>query len=65
LFLLEEAVIDAQENLALKEGQEPDLQKIEPSCQKSFDEGKFIRTLMHKLPILSTITYAGIMGMVS
>jgi hypothetical protein len=39
--------------LAPKEGQEPDLPEIEPSCYKSFDEGKFILPLMHKILILS------------
>jgi hypothetical protein len=51
--LLEEAVTDVPETLAPKEGQEPDLPEIEPSCYKSFDEGKFILPLMHKILILS------------
>jgi hypothetical protein len=56
MFLLEEAVIGVQENLATEEGQEPDLTEIEPSCHESFDDGKFILPLMHKLPTLSTST---------
>jgi hypothetical protein len=55
-FLLEEAVIDVQENLAPKEGKEPNLSGIEPSCHESFDEGKFILPLKHKIPILCTTT---------
>ena len=32
------------------------LPEIEPSWNESFDEGKFILPLMHKIPILSTTT---------
>jgi hypothetical protein len=53
-FLQDEAGSDIPEPVALEEGQEPDLPKIELACHKSFDEGKFILPLMHKLPILST-----------
>jgi hypothetical protein len=47
---------DPLENVAPEEGQEPNLPKIELSCQESFDEGKSILPLMHKLPTLSTTT---------
>jgi hypothetical protein len=53
LVLLEEAATDVPKTLALEEGQEPDLPEIEPSCHKSFDEGKFNLPLMHKIYILS------------
>jgi hypothetical protein len=43
-------------NVAPEEGQEPDLPEIELWCQESFDEGKSILPLMHKLPTLSTTT---------
>jgi hypothetical protein len=45
---------DPPESVAPEEGQEPDLPKIELSCQERFDEGKSILLLMHKLPTLST-----------
>jgi hypothetical protein len=54
LFLQGEQGFDPPENIALEEGQEPDLSEIELSCQESFDEGKSILPLMHKLPTLST-----------
>jgi hypothetical protein len=47
---------DPPENVAPEEGQEPDLPDIELSCQESFNEGKSILPLMHKLPTLSTST---------
>jgi hypothetical protein len=56
LVLLEEALSDVLKPLAPEEGQEPDLPEIEPSYHESFDEGKFILPLMHKIPILSTTT---------
>ena len=56
LVLLEEAVTDVPEPVAPEEGQELDLPEIELSCHESFDEGKFILPLMHKIPILSTTT---------
>jgi hypothetical protein len=37
-----------------EEGPEPDLPEVDLLCQESFDEGKSILPLMHKLPILST-----------
>jgi hypothetical protein len=43
-------------NVAPEEGQEPNLPEIELLCHESFDEGKFILPLVHKLPILSTTT---------
>jgi hypothetical protein len=42
--------------VAPEEGQEPNLPEIELPCHESFDEGKFILLLMHKLSILSTTT---------
>jgi hypothetical protein len=56
LVLLEDAVTGVPEPSAPKEGQEPDLLEIELSCHESFDEGKFILPLMHKIPTLSTTT---------
>jgi hypothetical protein len=56
LVLLEEAGTDDPEPVAPKEGQEPDLSEINLLCQESFDEGKSILPLMHKLPISSTTT---------
>jgi hypothetical protein len=53
-FWLEEEGSDPPEFIALEEGQEPDPSGI--LCQESFDEGKSILPLMHKLPILSTTT---------
>jgi hypothetical protein len=47
---------DFPEPIAPEEGKEPDLPEIELPCQESFDEGKFILHLMHKLSILSTTT---------
>jgi hypothetical protein len=54
LFLQGEEGTDPPESVALEEGHEPDLPEIELSCQESFDEGKSILPLMHKLPTLST-----------
>jgi hypothetical protein len=45
---------DSPEIVAPEEGQDPDLPEIDLSCQESFDEGKSILPLMHKLPTLST-----------
>jgi hypothetical protein len=55
-FLQDGEGSDPPEPVAPEEGQEPDLPKIELTCQENFDEGKFILPLMHKLPILSTTT---------
>jgi hypothetical protein len=55
LFLLEAGTVDP-EPVAPEEGPEPDLPEVDLLCQESFDEGKSILTLMHKLPILSTTT---------
>jgi hypothetical protein len=54
--LLEEAGTIDLEPIAPEEGSEPDLPEVDLLCQESFDEGKFILPLMHKLPILSTTT---------
>jgi hypothetical protein len=54
--LLEEAVTVDPEPVAPEEGSEPDLPEVDLLCQESFDEGKSILPLMHKLPILSTTT---------
>jgi hypothetical protein len=54
LFLQDKEGSDPPKIVAPEEGQEPDLPKIELSCQESFDEGKSILSLMHELPILST-----------
>jgi hypothetical protein len=56
LFLLEEEGSDPPEFVTPEEGQEPDPSEIDLSCQESFDEGKSILPLMHKLPTLSTTT---------
>jgi hypothetical protein len=50
-ILLDEAVVDTLETLALEEGQEPDLPEVDPLYHENFGEGKFILPLMHKLPI--------------
>jgi hypothetical protein len=55
-FLLGEEGSDPPEIVAPEEGQEPDLSEIDLSCQESFDEGKSILPLMHKLPTLPTTT---------
>jgi hypothetical protein len=60
--LLEEARTVDPEHVASEEGPEPDLPEVDLLCQESFDEGKSILPLMHKLPILSTTTLAGISG---
>jgi hypothetical protein len=44
------------ELIAPEEGPEPDLPEVDLLCQESFDEGKSILPLMHKLHILSTTT---------
>ena len=56
IVLLEEAGIVDPEPVAPEEGPEPDLPEVDLLCQESFDEGKSILPLMHKLPILSTTT---------
>jgi hypothetical protein len=55
-FLLGEEGSDPPEIVAPEEGQEPDLSEIDLSCQESFEEGKSILPLMHKLPTLPTTT---------
>jgi hypothetical protein len=54
MFLQSEEGSDTLEIIALEEGQESDLPEIELSCQESFDNGKSLLPLMHKLPTLST-----------
>jgi hypothetical protein len=54
MFLLEEAGTTDLEPVNPEEGLEPDLPEVYILCQESFDEGKSILPLMHKLPILST-----------
>jgi hypothetical protein len=54
--LLEETGTVDPEHIASEEGQEPDPSEINLLCQESFDEGKSILPLMHKLPISSTTT---------
>jgi hypothetical protein len=56
MFLLEEAGTADPEPVAPEEGSEPDIPEVDLLCQESFDEGKSILPLMHKLPILSTTT---------
>jgi hypothetical protein len=56
LSLLEEAGTVDPEPVAPEEEPEPDLPEADLLCQESFDEGKSILPLMHKLPILSTTT---------
>jgi hypothetical protein len=51
---LEEAGAADPEPVAPEEGPEPKLPEVDLLCQESFDEGKSILPLMHKLPILST-----------
>jgi hypothetical protein len=53
-FLLEEAGTVDLEPVTPEEGPEPDLSEVDLLCQESFDGGKSILPLMHKLPILST-----------
>jgi hypothetical protein len=53
-ILIEEAGAADPEPVAPEEGPEPDLPEVDLLCQESFDEGKSILPLMHKLPILST-----------
>jgi hypothetical protein len=55
-FLLGEEGSDPPEIVVPEEEQEPDLFEIDLSCQESFDEGKSILPLMHKLPTLPTTT---------
>jgi hypothetical protein len=62
-ILLDEAVVDTPETLALEEGQEPDLLEVDPLYHENFGEGKFILPLMHKLPMFSTTTQSRKMGM--
>jgi hypothetical protein len=52
-FLEEAGTVDP-EPVAPEEGPEPELPEVDLLCQESFDEGKSILPLMHKLPILST-----------
>jgi hypothetical protein len=54
--LIEEAGTVDPEPVAPEEGPEPNLPEVDLLCQESFDEGKSIFPLMHKLPILSTTT---------
>jgi hypothetical protein len=56
LLVMLEVVTDVPEPISLKEGQETDHPEKEPSCHESFDEGKFILPLMHKIHILCTTT---------
>ena len=56
IFLLEEEGSDPSEFVAPEEGQEPDPFEIDLLCLESFDEGRSVLPLMHKLPTLSTIT---------
>jgi hypothetical protein len=56
MFLLEEAGTADPEPVAPEGGPKPDLPEVDLLCQESFDEGKSILPLMHKLPILSTTT---------
>ena len=52
-FLEEEGTADP-DPVAPEEGSEPELPEVDLLCQESFNEGKSILPLMHKLPILST-----------
>jgi hypothetical protein len=54
IILIEEAGTADPEPVAPKEGPEPDLPEVDLLCQESFDDGKSILPLIHKLPILST-----------
>jgi hypothetical protein len=56
--LIEEAGTADPEPIAPEEGSEPELPEVDLLCQESFDEGKSILPLMHKLPILSTTALA-------
>ena len=51
---LEEAGTGDPDPVAPEEGSEPELPEVDLLCQESFNEGKSILPLMHKLPILST-----------
>jgi hypothetical protein len=60
---LEEAGTADPEPVAPEEGSEPKLPEVDLLCQESFNEGKSILPLMHKLPILSLpLPRPGIMG---
>ena len=52
--LIEEAGAADPEPVAPEEGPEPKLPEVDLLSQESFNEGKSILPLMHKLPILST-----------
>ena len=54
-FLEEEGTANP-EPVAPEEGPEPGLPEVDLLCQESFDKGKSILPLMHKLPTLSTTT---------
>jgi hypothetical protein len=54
VFLEGEEGSDPPKIVAPEEGQELDLPEIDLSCQESFDKGKSILPLMHKIPTLST-----------
>jgi hypothetical protein len=54
LFLQGEEGSDPLEIVAPEEGQEPDLPELELLCLESFEEGKSILPLMHKLPTPTT-----------
>jgi hypothetical protein len=47
-FLEEAGTVDP-EPVALEEGPEPELPEVDLLCQESFDEGKSILPLMHKI----------------
>jgi hypothetical protein len=51
---LEEAGTADPDPVAPEEGPKPELPEVDLLCQESFNEGKSILPLMHKLPILST-----------
>ena len=53
MYLQGEEGSDPPKIVALEEGQDPDLLELDLSCQESFEEGKSILFLMHKLPTLS------------
>jgi hypothetical protein len=51
---LEEAEAADPDPVAPGEGPKPELPEVDLLCQESFNEGKSIFPLVHKLPILST-----------
>jgi hypothetical protein len=54
ICFLEETGTADPDPVAPEEGSEPELPEVDLLCQESFNEGKSILPLMHRIPILST-----------